>query len=226
MRTSLAALTTIVLVVGVLGSATAGGGVSNGRPSCYPRETSTVLLTRAIRVYQGRRGYKSACLFRDGSVRRLDSPSLGYWTFPPPALAGRGSLLLRATSHDDLEGLSPKRETILRWARLGATDSFGPEIVLDARRGIGSARIKENASFGYIICPVSIDVVDPPRRLPRTCREPNGRFVYEVFKVEADQPTMPVRLDRGRKIDPDSLRLSGSTLSWREGMVLRRARLN
>lgn len=212
-------ITIVAIAVVGLGAALAGDPLSaedSGR-ACYPPNTRTLLVTKEVRVFDYRRaGTKRVCRRATGETDKLDDRSSGYWTFPPPALAVRGNVMAKATLSDDLDGLNPRREITIRWRRLDRRE-FGPALDFDERRGIGSLRLKPNTSLAYITCPVSIDVLDPPESPPETCRRPNGRFVYRVYKVESDRPETPVVLDRGRKIDPDSLQLRGSTLTWQEG---------
>jgi len=71
--------------------------------------------------------------------------------------------------------------------------------------GVGTIAAKPNGSFAYIECPIS--AVDEPCFGGR--EEP-----FKVYRVTASRQPKPKRLDRSRGIEPSSLTVSGSRLSW------------
>jgi len=161
-------------------------------------------------------GALTACR-RGGEEIVLASQAEGVVWQPLPALDLTGSLVGWAES--TTQGMAIKTEDPGRFAGRRSRGIF-----FDASQfRVGSLEVHRTAGVAWIQCPASMRKPGPVRSPSPNCVRP-GRSVNRVYKAEAGSRT-PVLLDRGRSIDPRSLTLRGSTLTWRKGGRLRRARL-
>jgi hypothetical protein len=85
---------------------------------------------------------------------------------------------------------------------------------------LAATRVRRNGGLAWISCPtpeVSLGTLD------RGCARPGG-WVKHVFAWDSHAAKRRL-LDNGRTIDPHTLRLHGSLLTWRHGRKLHHARL-
>ena len=194
---------------------------------CARSGSATVLENREARVYATRRGgrIKYACLKDTGRREKLDGPISDIRTRPPPAMALAGPLLLTVTDTlaDGLDVAADRRTLGIIDLRV---DADGRSPVVTTRLGygvlgVGSAQLKENGSFAFVSCLTS------GRRgiVSENCLRRETVSPYEVVKYEVRAPRRRVVLESGLQIDPASLRLRGSRLTWRSGSETKSAPL-
>ena len=97
-----------------------------------------------------------------------------------------------------------------RFASLASTDTAE----------LAAIELKPNGAAAWVSCPSS----DFPFRYPSYPCQHRGGESKQVW-VWPRHRLHPQLVDHGRQIDPRSFRLRGSRLSWRNGRVLRHARL-
>jgi hypothetical protein len=175
--------------------------------NCGPRHAVGVAygtLGKAYRVPHRRSLY--ACVYgRRGSRKLADS------FFPRPAVDIAGTLVGFAffSPEPDLE------RVVLEVADLTKPESAGRFVLDLGEDKVGSLRLKSDGAVAWIQCPVldNHSVTGSPR--------PNclgaGRSVNTVYKLDAGSDRSEgdvMALDHGKQVDPGSLQLHGSTLTW------------
>lgn len=183
------------------------------RSTCFPRHTRTLARSRVARVYKvlrgWDRGYSYGCLYARGAPVLLGSIFDPVFEGPAISLAGplvgsasRGCEGDRCTTRVDLTDL--RDEASARNGGLLAQES--------PSRGVkvGSLRIRRDGAVGFITCPE--DGSFPGDRRPNCIRpgSSNGVWIANAYTHTKKL------IARGRGIDPASLRLGRSTLSWLE----------
>ena len=228
---SLLAAVLLVLVLGLVsesGSDAAPAASPAAHRKCLPHGTKVVAQGREGRAYDAN-GDLYGCLYSNRKPILLAQDGHSAW-FPPPAVAWAGPLVAYAVT----DFLEPTGEhTTVRIEDLSTSGSDEPTTTVRALRirsdaKVGSLRVRRNGGIAWIQCPPRGGYsVDRGYGDPRpNCTRP-GRSVNTVYKHDSDDPDPQgrVRLDRGRKIDPRSLKLHGSRLTWREGKKRRSATL-
>jgi hypothetical protein len=185
-----------------------------GTTGCAPRGARIIARTPKVEVYGARSSpQRLACSTATGEVFPLDNPSGNVYAFP--SVAARGDLVayavnepsdtdivttIRVASADRFE--SPDtREVLTRFEFAGATTETKVGRVVLSRRG----------GVAWTTCPASPSSVRAT--LHPTCLRAGARV--RVWRWLAGE-RRPRAIARGNAIDPQSLRLSGSRLSWTE----------
>ena len=216
----------------------AAAATSDSKP-CEPDGSRTLASTSAARVYQVERErgghttlYTYGCLRSAGSPVLLASDAEPAALFPGKAISLIGPYVGYAVDTDtdtsspegrmtyvevdDLRPQDPGRE------RAGLVVAAGPR---DVAR-VGSLRASRHGAVAWIACPAPSEgplASDPSGACTRT-----GTFA-RVYRAQLDRDGIAhvVELDKGRTIDPDSLkRLShGRGVAWRHNGKTRRAKM-
>lgn len=186
--------------------------VGGSAGDCGPARALTLAQNQHVRVFGYRDRFEgvTACLHSTREVSSLDAPPEAY-AYRGPTIALAGTTVGWAI---DTCGEPPCV------TRLHVRDLEQPsrERVTGSGRGdrptrIGSVRVKTNGALAWIACPAR---AKDPNFTPVADRRPNciRAGAYDsVFKLDS-AARKPSRLDSGHRIDPSSLRLRGSTLSW------------
>ena len=206
-------------------------------PPCEPDGSTTLAETPDARVYQieRQRGghstlYTYGCLKAFGSQVLLASDAEPAALFPPPAISLIGPYVGYAVDTDtdtsgpggrmtyvevdDLRPQEPGKE------RAGLVVAAGPR---DVAR-VGSLKVSRTGAVVWIACPAPTDgplASDPSG----ACTRP-GTYA-RVYRLGSG-PTGNARvklLDKGRAIDPGSLRRVHSGVAWRHAGKTRAAKL-
>jgi hypothetical protein len=221
----------------------AGGGsldasAAGSTPPCEPDGSVTLASSSAARVYQveRRRGdhatlYTYGCLRSSGSPVLLASDAEPAALFPRPAISLTGPYAGYAVDTDTDPSAPGGRMTYVEVDDLrpqepgfevaGLVVSAGPRSV--AR--VGSLKVSRSGSVAWIACPAPSDgplTADPHGSCAR-------RGAYDrVYRATLDRHGNPrvALLDKGRSIDPRSLRRVRSSVAWRHGRTLATAKLH
>ena len=212
------------------------GGVSASKDRaerCRPKGSITILQNRVGRVFadepvapsEDRKLYTTyQCAFDTGRVIEVDDPFEDVFAYRPPAMDLAGRLLAYAIDSNSIDG--PSNTSII------VRDlSQGPrfdDTVLDVSAKtsetqlapkIGSLVANPGGGVAWISCPQAprVDGTRGP-----TCLRPG--HPDHVFKVDSGTKRRRL-LSSGSDIDPGSLRLRGSRLTWRQGGRTRSATL-
>jgi hypothetical protein len=225
------------LLLALLGLTSPAGGASPERPACQPEGSTTLAETPDARVYQVERqrsGHSTlftyGCLRAFGSQVLLASDAEPAALFPRPAISLIGPYVGYAVDTDtdtsvpggrityvevdDLRPQEPGKE------RAGLVVAAGPH---DVAR-VGSLKVSRSGAVAWIACPAPSDgplASDPSG----ACGRP-GTYA-RVFRASLD-PDGAVRvkeLDRGRAIDPSSMRRVHLGVAWRHAGKTRAAKL-
>lgn len=230
-----------VLVLPAAAAALTAPGGSFGAPAstqpCEPDGSSTLAETPDARVYQieRQRGgrstlYTYGCLRALGSQVLLASDAEPAALFPPPAISLIGPYAGYAVDTDtdtsgpggrmtyvevdDLRPQDPGKE------RAGLVVPAGPREV--AR--VGSLKVSRHGAVAWVACPAPSDgpiAADPSG----ACTRP-GTYARVYRAVLGSDGLARVKLlDRGRAIDPGSLRRVHSGVAWRHAGKTRAAKL-
>jgi hypothetical protein len=205
---------------------------------CRPGGSKTLAETHTARVYQVARTrsghstlYTYGCLKDSGSQVLLASDAEPSAIFPSPAISLVGPYVgygvdtdsdpdapggrVTYVEVDDMRPQQPGQEVA------GLVVSAGPH---DVAR-VGSLKVSKHGEVVWIACPAPSD--GPLAADPRgVCTKPGA---YDrVFRAWLDSSGVAhvQQLDRGRGIDPHSLRRAhGSRVAWRHGKKRRTAKL-
>ena len=221
---------TAALALAAVVATSAGAATDSERPPCEPEGSVTLARSHETRVYQiERRRNERATLYTYGCHRAtgtqvlLASDAEPAALFPRPAISLRGPYVGYAVDTDtepaepggrmtyvevdDLRPQDPDSETV------GLVASAGPRRV--AR--VGSLKVSPRGAVAWIACPAPRDnplAADPSGQ----CKRPgaNNR-VYRARLTRAGVTRVEL-LDRGRSIDPASLRRArDGRVAWRKG---------
>jgi hypothetical protein len=221
----------IAAVVVLLGSAPAAAPRSK---PCYPKRSRTLLANREARVFALRPGLASrgydiyGCAFASGDRYSLEGPP-EVIAFTPPAISLAGPLVGFAVNACDIESCSTG--VFVKDLRLAGTSRSVEEVVRHVASPtgqdvvkVGSLRITRGGAIAWIVCPDTYGGVgDPPTRRNPNCVRPGS--LDRVVALPGGSSEVVV-LDKGREIDPSSLRLAGHRLSWRHSGRIRHASLS
>lgn len=222
-RTLIAVVT--ASLVGVVGLGPAAAGSDSRRAKCRPEGSTVVAKGRLGTAFRKRgRGALFGCLYSQGKPRLYaDSDSDGDW-FPPPAVAVGGSYLGWA-GYSSRAAENPTTGVVVTDLRKSAADGRLVSIQTD-EASITSLRVKSTRAVAWIECPYPQSDAELGR-VGSNCRAP-GRSASRVHKLDADTDTTTRQYDlvaEGKGIDPQSLQLRGSRLSWTEDGQTRTVRI-
>jgi hypothetical protein len=197
-----------IALVSVTAIVVAASGASAHGALCGPSKARTLAADRLARVYsRGGKVYGCAKASHSSYVLGSASSSMGQGRVGPIDLAGVDVGFGRTTSGVDVISAEVVVENLTDGRVLrdhGATaGNFGPETA----QQVDSIVVKADGSVAWIASVSSIV---------------SHRGTTQVRKSDRTRRTS---LDSSRKIKPDSLRLDGSKLTWREGSTTKTATL-
>jgi hypothetical protein len=222
-------LAALVLALGA-GSASSSLGAGGTKQPCEPEGSTTLAATPTARVYQiarerGGRSthYTYGCLRESGSQLLLASDAEPAAIFPRPAISLIGPYAGYAVDTDtepsnpggrvtyvevdDLRPQAPGKE------RPGLVVAAGPR---DVAR-VGSLKVSPTGAVVWVACPAPRDgplASDPSG----ACTRPGSHARVYRASLRRDGSVRLELLDRGRGIDPHSLRRARSSrVEWRHG---------
>jgi hypothetical protein len=211
------------------------GGASG---PCRPEGSKTLVETHDARVHQVARVhsghstlYTYGCLKESGSQVLLASDAEPSAVFPPPAISLIGPYVGYAVDTDSDPDAPGGRVTYVEVDDMRPQDPGheAPGLVVNASvkdvARVGGLKASKTGAVIWIACPAPSD--GPLAADPRgTCAKPGA---YDrVFRARLDSSGVAhvQELDRGRGIDPRSLRrLHGSRVAWRHGKRRKVAKL-
>lgn len=217
----------LILLLGSCAAAAAiltvppAGEADARQATCGPNNAKTIVANDRIRVYKeaaprGEDGDIEACLEGTQVRRVLESQLDTTYTFRPPAMQLRGSMIGLATDFCDQE---TGCETYVNVLDLSKTFTEKPTSINgsqgEPRRlvKVGSLRFRPNGSMAWIACTENDPQVFSASRQPNCVRPGRGRKWVMRKRVGSSKAEV---LDSGRQIDPSSLRLAGSRLTWKK----------
>jgi hypothetical protein len=220
-RARTSALAALTILVGVALTQTTGAhpgaAAATGSPRCYPKGSVTLRSTERIRVYEDRDETKVGCVLATG--RRTDLDFRPYLVaYPVPAISIAGHVVAFALEGQaDPNMRDDDTHVFVRDLRTGEpppefTSEGAPFAVSHPRKydgQVGSVKLKRNGAVAWIACRTRIN---PDYGDPRPGCVRAGAF-DEVHKLDAGEDD-PELLDKGRLIDPRSLRRRGSRITW------------
>ena len=191
--------------------------------------TTTISDNGVVRVYKSPTRYSArrfevdACSYGNGNWTPLDLPASDIYAFLGPALALRGSVVGYAEEECDPNGDFACASGV-RAADVSADDDLnagfaGPKHHRLVK--VGSLRVKGSGSLAWIACPERARYRAWGHRRPNCVAAGDHDYVMILSTVDHKEKV----IDRGRRIDPGSLRLAGSHLSWVHGPRRRHATL-
>jgi hypothetical protein len=211
---------TLVLALGVALAFPAGGPAASSK--CAAPHSTTVLQNSKVRVFKhptrgAPRGFDLyACRRSTGETIPLGDASSGDYPFLPPAMDLTGPLLAWSDEECDRDAcesgafaIDMRHPSEARGFVNGTVAS--PKAPLLVK--VGSLRVTGNGTLVWIACP------ERNRKKLRGSRAPNCVHPGDrdsVYMNPADKRPIK-RLDRGKSIDPSSLRMSGHRVRWRHG---------
>jgi hypothetical protein len=224
-----------LVVVAAAASATSGAAAT--RP-CEPEGSTTLAENPDARVYriERQRGghstlYTYACLRASGSQVLLASDAEPSAIFPVPAISLIGPYVGYAVDTDTDTSGPGGRMTYVEVDDLRPQEPGREQagLVVAAGHGdvarVGSLKVSSHGAVAWIACPA-------PRDGP-LASDPNGSCTRpgtyaRVFKavLGANGVTHVKELDRGRSVDPRSLRRVHMGVAWRHNGKRRAAKLS
>lgn len=201
---------------------------------CVPdRRDVVVLQNRAISVirWRDRAGldHWAACDRASGDGASLADGSFEDVAYPPPGMALSGRVVAFAADHrDDLDGYLSTRLHVYQHRRRprGSSDT-GWDVLHSVQAGleetskVGVVVTRPNGAVAWTSCPMKGRRGTPAP----TCLRPGHKNAVFRKLSTSDVDSGRELLDRGRGIDPGSLRRIGDRVYWRHGGRLRSARL-
>ena len=193
-------------------AATGGDTRAAEARNCERARSTTLLRNDEARIYRrGSDGATFGCAFR-GELWQLDDPrGATSYAFRPPAMFQVGPIVAYAV-HQEIGALDPfQTEIIVQDLRERTEDSSILRQRTADSRGvvkIGSLVARRNAAVAWITC--------PERGQPYGERSPNcirAGSLNRVYKLDSTARDIEL-LDQGRRINPSSLRVRGSTIAW------------
>jgi hypothetical protein len=211
----------VALVAALLSSG--GDSASATGTTCGIGKSKTLLRNRVAAVLQEPKtgdgdGTIYSCYFPTGNPISLDSPPDGDFAFHPPALALAGHTLAYAIDTLDKDNNAGTRLWVID-VRKPTDDAQIEGRTIRTHSKVGSVVVRPGGAVAWI-----------------DCEGPglgNGKFrpycehagaVDRVYRWPAGA-RRPQVLDKGRAIDPSSLRRHGGTISWVRAGKVHRARL-
>jgi hypothetical protein len=229
------ALVSLALTLVAAGGLVAGAGnrVAASEGKCAGGHTRTLVENSHVRVYTvpssagvHRKFDVVACAKETGKRISLDVPEENDYAFLPPAIGLRGSVVGHAEQSycgvqgdcstsvqaHDMRYAGTKRDLL----NGGPAGPAGHRLVK-----VGSLRVTSSGALIWITCPESARRAGiRGSQKPNCVRAGATDSVYRYLRRG-----LLKRLDRGRTIDPSSLRLHGNRASWKHGDERRHATL-
>jgi hypothetical protein len=214
--------------------ASAGSHVAASAGQCAGGHTRTLVENSQVRVYSvpssaavRRKFDVVACAKETGKRISLDVPEESDYAFLPPAIDLRGSVVGHAEqSYCGVQGdcATSVQAHDMRFAGTrrdllngGPAGPAGHRLVK-----VGSLRVARSGALIWITCPESARRAGITGSREPNCIRPGAKdSVYAYLTRKSPLK----RLDRGRSIDPSSLRLHGNRASWKHGDTRKHATL-
>ena len=198
---------------------------SRAESACDPPPRSETLLRNGVAVVyrepdtRASYGYTVRCDLGMGNPLAIDSPPDGSFAFRPPAMAlAAHKLGYSVETLDNDSNAYTTVEVVDVRKPVGLDQPEARRVVTDSK--VGSLVVRPRGAVAWITCSAAPESTGKFRR---ACSRP-GAF-DRVYRWPAGRKT-PELLDRGRTIDPSSLRRRGGVISWRHGGRIRSARLS
>jgi hypothetical protein len=192
--------------------------------NCAPQNASSVIENEDVRVLRFSKddpsyaGATVSCELSTGNSVELDSPIEGEVVFSRPAIALAGSTVAYGVNVNNAEGELSTYVRVIDARKLNG-DAIGAGQSFMTYPKVGSVVVRKTGSVAWIACEVRF-FGNPTSRRPE-CDRPGA--VDRVYRARNGGRAR--LLDKGRDIDPESLRLTGSRVSWRSGGRVRSASL-
>lgn len=197
--------------------------VSAASKRCEPKGSKTVLRGSQARVYVLDRRYYG-CVYSYGKARYVRNGP----PFETTRLNGRFLLYTMPTAYDEGAGLVPAHGFVVDLRPPGTRGVPGRGHVHNFDTpGPGPTVDGEPANARNRVNPVTDAIVSAGGSGAWISKPPPAGGDYRVFKVDRHGTDAPVELvAAGPDIAPTSLRVSATTLTWRQGGATRTARLH
>jgi hypothetical protein len=182
--------------------------------ACRPRGTRVVRSSQESTVFR-RPASIYGCLFGRGAPVHLTSDNI----FPRRTIALAGPLVAYGADYtEDRNFYTDLKVTDLRDEGSGINRTVSLETT---RRGeLAATRLRADGAVAWISCPRKRSAYG---RLSRACARSGGRLKHVwALDAHADERRL---LDSGRRIEPRSLRLRGTRLTWRRAGALRESEM-
>lgn len=181
------------------------------RVDCGPRDRPgiVVLSNDEAALYRSPGGTELRGCDRDGVDYPLAGHLNGFYPGPPTmALSGRTAAFVTDGLEDGL---------VVQSQRLQREGGFFYR-VFRPRERIGKLRVRRDGSMAWVSCPVIDEKPDETLNSPRPNCVRAGRRRNSVYLfTPGDRYPMTAktrRIGSGRRLDPRSLRMSATTISW------------
>jgi hypothetical protein len=206
------------LIVGLCSPAFTAGASA---PSCAPSGAKVKKTTSDVQIYRdpAQDNALFVCNRRDSKSYLLDNPPADMHAFPTVAVRGNFvAWAFNAPSEIELGGEFATTLAVVDRRKFGAEDPAGALIRnvggnpdSDEFVAVAVARVvvSSRGDIAWTECPAT-NPSSPAESLKDNCRRAGA--LDKVWKLTASG--RPRRLDKGRRIDPTSLRLTGNSLSW------------
>jgi hypothetical protein len=215
-------------VLGVVASSVSSSYAATARP-CEPEGSTTLAATPDARVYRVERergghttAYTYACLRSSGSQVLLASDAEPSAIFPLPAISLIGPYVGYAVDTDTDPSAPGGRMTYVEVDDLRPQEPGHEQagLVVSAGHGdvarVGSLKVSSHGAVAWIACPAPPD--GPLASDPNgTCTKPGTYARVFTARLGPDGAAQVKELDRGRRIDPRSLRRVHMGVAWRHG---------
>jgi hypothetical protein len=167
-----------------------------------------------VRAYRARDGTTVACVLRTGTRTVLDFPPY-LRAYPAISIVGPFVALgLEGQADPNMQEDGTfiavlDARTGEQPPRFGAPFAVKHPGAFDGK--VGSVVVKRSGGLAWIACRTPFNRVEDYGNPRPSCVRPGA--YDEVHKLDAGEP-VPRQLDRGRRIDPGSLRRRGDTIFW------------
>jgi hypothetical protein len=207
---------TVAVLIGlsVTGAAPTAADANVSVP-CGSASARTVVQGRDSRVYQrairnSSRNFQLFACTRGREPTFLDDPRDNVYAFTTPAIAVAGPLVGYAQTSLDDEGTGFETSVLVLDVRTpDEAKRFSPASRSSAAAKVGSLVVRRSGAIAWIACP---ETESPPigSRSP-TCDRTGA--LNRVYRLNAGDKRSTL-LEKGRAIDPSSLRNRGSAITW------------
>jgi hypothetical protein len=185
--------------------------------SCAPRDAKVLVASADVQVFRDRAKDNAlfACTTRTSKSYLLDDPTADVHAFPSVAVRGRYvAWAVNVPSDTDIT----TTVNVADGNKFGAADPAAAIVRNDAANygsressaKVGRIVLGRRGDVAWTTCPTT-DPSSPTATPKPNCLRPGARD--RVWKLVGDS-RRPRALATGRRLDPQSLRLSGNTLTW------------
>ncbi|WP_411278270.1 hypothetical protein [Gaiella sp.] len=185
------------------------GQSAGAAAACRPSGSHTLVANADARLYTTRTGALGGC-----AIAQPQSIVLAFAEtfYRPPVMALSGTMAAMVVNDPNFD-----------FPYIRAIDLGPSDYQLQLRRPeeqIGSIRVRRDGTLAFISCPPGrYDSANPPVTPGPTCRH-SGRWRDTVYIAVPHRGLR--RIANSRQLDPASLQLSDTTISWRQSGHRRR----